>query len=545
MAEAARALLGPDGEPIPSDVIAALRAEVAAPYQGGQRLPFSPSPADGLTPAYMAAIHVAAAQGDSLAAMELAEDIEERDPHYAGVLGTRRRQLVQQPITVHAASDDAEHKQHAELVRDWLGTGTLQQALFDITDAIGKGYSVTEIVWGAQPSTRTGGTMALLPQKLLWRPQRWFEIDWRDGTSIRLREAGGLLPLMPCKFVVHKHPFKSGVVTRSSLARLASWSWMWKAFTLRDWARFCQNYGMPIRVGRYGVEASAGDKQVLWRAVSQIAGDAAAIIPRSMEIEFIEAKGTHDGELYERRCDWLNREISKAVLGQTTTTDAVRGGHAVSQEHRLVQEDIERSDCMMVGWTLTAQVIELIVSFNFGPQDAYPRLQLGQLDQVPLADVISGVADLAGAGLAVKATQIRERLGLDDPEAGDETIGGKPPVPDVTRPPITPPKDPLSANMRGALLRDLVSLHAEQAPELVAALSARLAEDAQGALAGMTDAVRSEMEQADSLHDLAERLSRLALPEGELARAMQRGMALAQIAGQASLIAELHGGRPR
>ncbi len=28
-------------------------------------------------------------------------------------------------------------------------------------------------------------------------------------------------------------------------------------------------------------------------------------------------------DMYERRSDWLDRQISKLVLGQTTTTDAV------------------------------------------------------------------------------------------------------------------------------------------------------------------------------------------------------------------------------
>jgi phage gp29-like protein len=103
-------------------------------------------------------------------------------------------------------------------------------------------------------------------------------VDTTDGATLLLRDVVRE-PLSPHKFVVHRHPQKSGLLLRSGLARLASWAWMYKAFTLRDWAVFVQNYGAPMRVGRYGPEASDEEKTVLWRAVANIAGDCAAIIP--------------------------------------------------------------------------------------------------------------------------------------------------------------------------------------------------------------------------------------------------------------------------
>ena len=110
---------------------------------------------------------------------------------------------------------------------------------------------------------------------------------------------------------------------------------MFKAFTQRDWSIFAQTYGQPLRLGKWAPGASEADKDTLFRAVANIAGDCAAIIPESMSIEFVETGSVGSSvDLYERRADWLDRQISKAVLGQTTTTDAVSGGHAVAQEHR-------------------------------------------------------------------------------------------------------------------------------------------------------------------------------------------------------------------
>lgn len=260
------------GRPMPS--AASLRREVAGPTLAGVRPAVSESPAAGLTPARLAAIHRDAAEGDGLASLQLAEDIEERDLHYAGVLGTRKRSVAQLPITVEAASDAPEHQRHQALIEEWVETGVLEEALFDILDAVGKGFSVCEIMWRTEP----GSTW---PEKLTYRPQRWFTVDRTDRDTVLLRdiEAVAGIPLAPHKFLLHRHPQKSGLLLRSGLARLASWAWMYKAFTLRDWALFVQNYGQPMRVGRYGPDSSEADRETLWTAIANIAGDCAATSP--------------------------------------------------------------------------------------------------------------------------------------------------------------------------------------------------------------------------------------------------------------------------
>ncbi|MTW19103.1 DUF935 family protein [Rhodoplanes serenus] len=527
-------ILGPDGERI--DLDALFGPPRAGPSLTGVRSPISGHPAEGLTPSRLAAIHRAAASGDVLAYMELAEDIEERDLHYAAVLGTRRRQVAQLPVTVEAASDDAEHVRHADFVRDWLRSGVLDAALFDLLDAIGKGFSILEIEWDSQPD-------AVLPRALLYRPQRWFELDPTDTDTPMLREIVGLEPLAGHKFIIHRHPSKSGLTIRSGIARVASWAWMYKAFSLKDWAIFVQNFGMPIRLGKYHPNASDAERDVLYRAVANIAGDCAAIIPDGMTIEFPEPKrseGAAAGQIYSSRADWLDRQISKLVLGQTATTDAIAGGHAVGQEHRLVQEDLERSDAKLVSATLTRQLVPHLVAFNFGPQARYPRIVIGRPDEVPLATVITALKDLGPLGLTVEASQMRDRLGFEEPAKGAEVIGGRPSpqVGHATRSGVdsAPPAPSLNA------ARLVIARHAVQAdPDHVERLTERVARDAAGAMAGLTDQIRAAFDSATDLRDLADRLAALDLDPAALAEAMTRGMALAHLAGQAALLDEIEG----
>lgn len=535
-------LLGPDGNPIDYDDV--FGPPKAGPTLTGVRSPISGHPADGLTPTRLASIHRAAATGSPLAWLELAEDIEERDPHYLSVLGTRRRSVAQLPITVEAASDDDEHVRHADFLREWLKEGVLELGLFDILDAIGKGFSVTEIEWESTPE-------AVLPKCLDYRPQRWFEFDQVDGETVVLAEGVTREPLSPHKFIIHRHKAKSGLTIRSGLARVASWAWMYKAFTAKDWAIFTQNYGMPTRVGKFDRAASDADKEVLWRAVANIAGDCAAIIPAEMSIDFVSVeKGTGSpGQLYERRVDWFDRQISKLVLGQTTTTDAVSGGHAVAQEHRLVQEDLERADAKLLSASLTKQLVQLVIALNFGPQAKYPRLNIGRPDEVPLNDVVNAIDKLGPQGLTIEASELRDRLGFSDPAKprkdgkAPELIGGRPQAPAL--PGLGSPLQPAPGKPAELeQMRHLVSRHASAPePEFVDRMTERLAGDAAGALAGLTGAVKEAFDKAADLADLADMLARLELDPQQLADAMGRAIALSHLTGRAALLDEISGER--
>lgn len=524
------------GNAISSERIARLRQHEAMPRPASSRSPFSTyHPTSGLTPASLGAILSSASLGQSQQYMELLEEIEEKDLHYAAVLGTRKRQVAQLPVRVKEAGEGPAQKEHAEHLRQWINTGTLDAALEDMLDGISKGFSVLEIIWRTEPGR-------VWPMRLVYRPQRFFEVDWRDGDTIQMRENAGPVPLGPHKFVVHRHPSKSGLILRAGLGRVALWAWMMKQFTLQDWAIFVHNYGAPIRVGRYGPESTNEDRAVLWRAVSNIAGDMAAIMPKSMEMELITAGNVaQTGELYENRCRYLNEEMSKLVLGQTSTTDATPGSHAIGSTHRLVQEDIERSDAKKLATTINRQLVPQIIAFRFGPQPSYPTIEIGHPDEVPLEAVVTAVKDLGPLGLRVKASEIHSRLGTTPPEATDtDVIGGRAAggQPDADGRGAADPSGGMTPPRPNQLLKRLVQLQFQQpAEDTIDALVGRLAEDAAGTLHGLTEDVLLEIEAATDMSDLGRRLAALELDPTQLGEVIGRSLALANLVGQA-LVAE-------
>lgn len=512
-------LLDQYGNPIDRS---ALKREVAGPTLAGVRSPIAGYPADGLTPLRLANILREADQGNPLRYFELAELIEERDLHYAGVLGTRKRSVAQIEITVEAASDSASDVAIADMVRAGLKRDELQDEMFDMLDAVGKGVSFTEIMW----DTSEGQVM---PERLEWRDPRWFEFDRIDGrTPMLLGGEDGNSPSAPLpgfKFVYLNIKAKSGLPVRSGLARLAAWAWMFKAFTQRDWAIFSQTYGQPIRVGRFHAGASKDDRATLFRAVANIAGDCAAIIPQGMDIEFIESANVGAGsDLYERRADWLDRQMSKAVLGQTTTTDAISGGHAVSKEHREVQQDIERADARSLAAAINRDLVRPWVDLEYGPQKAYPRVVIARPEAEDLTAMAEQLAKLVPLGLRVQASEVRDKLGLSDPDPGAELLG--PPV--VAPPTGTAPAPVLTPAVSTALQQRQPAAASDPAD----AIGDQLTELAAPAMAELLKQIEAMMETATDLAELREML-RAAMPQLDR-KALGETLALAFVAAQAA-----------
>ncbi len=208
------------GRPVSS--IATLKQETGGATVMGVRSILSGHPEVGLDPVRLAQILRSAEQGDATSYLELAEAMEEKDLHYLSVLGTRKRAVSQLPITVEAADETDEAEADAELVRNWLKRDSLEDELFDMLDAVGKGYSVTELVW---ETTAT----AWMPKRLILRDPRWFRFDRINGETLRiLDDQGGEADLEPFKYVVHTHKAKSGLAIRGGLARACAWGYLFR-----------------------------------------------------------------------------------------------------------------------------------------------------------------------------------------------------------------------------------------------------------------------------------------------------------------------------
>ena len=457
-----------------------LEDEFAAPTLGGIHSVWQETIVSGLTPHALAEVLRQAGRGYPDRFFSLATDMEERDLHYAAVLGTRKRALTGITPLVVPASSSAEDEKIADAVREMIGQPEfVDDYLTDLLDALGKGYSVVETIWDRSAKEWH-------PKRYEWRDQRHFVIDQRDGRTLRLKDSSiEGVDLPPFKFSIHRPKLMSGLPIRAGLARLAAWAFLYKSYTLKDWMAFLEVYGMPLRVGRYSRNAKDSEKRVLLTAVRNISSDAAAIIPKEMEIEFIEAKGGTGNAVFSAKAEYLDRQISKGVLGQTMTTD---DGSSLGQAavHENVRHDIARADARQTAVTANRDLIRPFVDLNFGPRDKYPTMVIPITENEDIKALVEAVTALVPLGLEVSMSKVRERIGFEEPDESEKLLKTvvpgtalpkpeEPPAPGKNNP--LKPKDSAQARVQPcAQCGGFHAVAADQRPELEALADEALSE---------------------------------------------------------------------
>ncbi|WP_265535393.1 DUF935 domain-containing protein [Pseudomonas saponiphila] len=497
------------GRPIEYD---RLTEELAAPRLTGIRQVWHPSVASGLTPTRLASILHAANEGSANDYLTLAEEMEERDPHYASVLGTRKLAVAGLNIRIEAATDEAEDVRRADALREVVEAPEFGELQSEAVDALGKSYSVSEIIWDRSGKVWT-------PERFEPRDQRFFQFDRETGRQLRLLDEADPvngIELAPYKFIVHYPRIRSGLPIRGGLARVAAVAYMCKAWTWKDWMGFADIYGIPMRVGRYGPNASKDDISTLMAAVANLGSDAAAVIPDSMRIDFTQAANVAGaGEFFKGLAEWWDKQVSKAVVGQTMSADD-GASLAQAQVHNEVRLDLLEADAKALSNTLNRQFVRPFCDLNFAPGRKYPRLIVDVPKPENIKLLIDALDKLVPLGLEVEQSVVMDKLNLPAPAPGAKLLG-KP----VSTPLATAANREQSA--QAMIQRDIVD---NQVGTLEAA-----------ALVGMDDmveAIRSLLESVDSLEEFRDRLIEV-YPEmnaDQLADAMADGMAAASMAGR-------------
>ena len=396
-----------------------VRARIAV---GNPNDKFSSYPSNGLTPRKLARIFRAADEGDVYEQMELFEEMEEKDTHLFSQLQTRKLAVTGLDWEVQAFSDNELDKQIAEFIDDQLkGIENLDDIFIDILDAIGKGISVMEIEWGVD---RDGSNIIedieyVHPKKLIWNSQT-------DEMMICTREFPSGICLPKNKFVVHKYKAKSGHACRGGILRVVAWMYLFKNYDVKDWVAFCEVFGMPLRLGKYSAASSEDDKKALMDAIYSLGTDAAGIVPDSTVIEFIESNKTSSVEIYELLARYCDEQISKAVLGQTLSSDSGGGSYAQGKVHNEVRHDLTQADAKALAVTVRRDIIRPLVEYNFGSGVDIPFFRFDCEEAEDLKEKAEILKVLVDMGVRVPESHIYKKFNIPEPEDGEAILQPKP-----------------------------------------------------------------------------------------------------------------------
>lgn len=241
-------------------------------------------------------------------------------------------------------------------------------------DAFAKGWSVQEKVWEAD-----GPRLWLRAVRPKDPAFFGFDLDeFGNLQGLRLTLPGEAEQLLPAdKFVVYLHRRSYGYPAGKSDLVAAYPHWRAKQSLLTAWRVHLERYAMPTVLGKYERGIPVEEQEAVLAALRDIQQHTAVIHPREIEVSLL-AGITGPSQGFMEAIDHHNREIARAVVGQTLTTDEGRrvGSLALGKVHLqvfLLQVNALRRE--LADSVLTEQVLQPLMAANFGP-GPNPRIEL-------------------------------------------------------------------------------------------------------------------------------------------------------------------------
>lgn len=421
-------------------------------------------PSSGLTPQTLATIFKEADAGDVYRQAELFEEMEEKDTHLFSQLQTRKNAVLGLEYAVAPYSKSPEDKKIAKFINDvFYSLDDFDDALLDMLDSIGKGFSLMEILWDVTKSeVGVSGLQWIHQKRSLFYERNNGVWDKSYEMPRIMTEAepvnGEIMP--PFKLVYHRYKARSGYDTRAGVLRVCAWMYLFKNYAVKDWVAFAEVFGMPVRVGKYDASASTEDKAALISAIRSLGSDAAGIISKNTEIEFVETvKNTGTNNLFETLAMFCDKETSKAILGQTLTSqEGSSGSYSLGQVHNQVRHDLIQADCEALSKTLRFQLIRPLVGYNFGWDKPLPWFNFTFEEAEDLKMLSEVYKNINGIGYPLTVEHISERFKIPMPEKGQTLIAKKADNADQSQRENTPGNDAKSTKRADLKKRDALGM---------------------------------------------------------------------------------------
>lgn len=408
----------------------------------------------GLTPAQVTNIMRAADVGQPALLVDLFNESRQKDGHLQGICFTRDVAVALCNLDfVDAESSKRKDKKALALCRrirdDFENFSTLVEHL---TASYVTGHATAVVEW---KKTSDG---LLLPYKATRLHAREFIFEQTAG-ALRYRRYQGdtvgvdLAAENPGRVIQLQRRITGDVQVREGLIRCLVWAAIFRNWSLKDWIALGEIGWKPWRIGSYKKGASQEDIDGLVEALEFLGntGTAALADTTAVQVEWPKgmAPGTGGSSTHRELLDTMGREMSKAVLGQTTSTEPGPNGDRASTETRdRMRTDICTSEAVMVAAVLRAQMFAQAVAINIGPDVdvPVPWFETGDaLDQLQFAHSVQALSGKNGAGVRLPAKWVRGELGAPEPKDGEEVIGvAAEPEPDPSDP--QEPTEPLDGD---------------------------------------------------------------------------------------------------
>jgi phage gp29-like protein len=249
---------------------------------------------------------------------------------------------------------------------------TMQGSPFTILqhamDAFTHGWSIQETIYESRQ-----GKWWLKSVKPKNPKMFTFELDtYENPTALILQLPGEQEQRLPRnRFVIWRHRGGYGRPYGQSDLLPAITHYAAKRDLLNAWKVHLDRFASPTLLGRFNKSATNEDQSAMLHSLEHLAKHSAIVFPDDFEVTSLSDSPSASNGFMEA-IDFHNREIARAILGQTLTTDEGRrvGSLAMGKVHLqvlLLQLEAIRRELADV--VMNEQIIRPLIELNFGTQE--------------------------------------------------------------------------------------------------------------------------------------------------------------------------------
>ncbi|MBX3110539.1 MAG: DUF935 family protein [Fimbriimonadaceae bacterium] len=283
----------------------------------------------------------------------------------------------------HRVTDDgtAEGRRRADFVRTMFEQmdGSPLSILDNAMQAFVNGWSVQELVYALD------GRHIVLKAVRSKDPENFgLEVDaFGAVTGLVLRTPGEPVRHLDTeKFVVFTNRPTYADPRGTSDLGAAYRHWRAKQDLLSAWKLHLSRFAMPTVLGKYQRGLPREEQEAVAEALRNLQDNVSVVFPSEIDISTLGGDPSASTG-FQEAVEFHNREIARAILGQTLTTDEGRrvGSLALGKVHLqvlLLQTEALRKE--LADRVMTEQVVRPLVELNFGPGPV-PRFEFDRSSQ--------------------------------------------------------------------------------------------------------------------------------------------------------------------
>lgn len=381
----------------------------------------------GLTPADVSNIIREADGGQPARLYDLGNESRQKDGHLQGILGTREGAVGLSDLDFVLPEDATpEEKRGRDLCRRIVDEFDEWPDFIDhLSGAFVPGHATAELLWENLPDG------ALLPVRHEPMQSREFIFAQKNG-KLRYARAQGdmvgidLLAENPGRIIQVTRRITGDVPAREGLVRIIVWAALLRNWTLRDWVALGEIGWKPWRTGEYEPGTDQKDIDALTTALEETGAKGVGVYPSNTKLNIEWPAGQRDTtSSHNGLFQVLGYELSKGVLGQTTSTEpGPNGDRASTQTRDQVRLDIRERDARAVAAALRSHLFAPAVALNIGDRVrvAVPWFQTDDAtDQVKFSEAVAKLAPL----MDIPDAWVRDNMGMPVPAEGDVVLKSK------------------------------------------------------------------------------------------------------------------------